>query len=89
MIRGDAEHQTHNLTVGTRSYDAFSCLIFNRIFLIRIEYRPKAEWRCTRAVRDLATAFRGLEMSALPPKADICDATSHVRFGPIADMHPD
>jgi hypothetical protein len=25
-------------------------------------------------------------MSALPPKADMCDATSDVRFGPIADI---
>ena len=25
-------------------------------------------------------------VSALPPKADMCDATSHVRFGPIADI---
>ena len=24
-------------------------------------------------------------MSALPPKADMCSATSDVRFGPIAD----
>ena len=27
-------------------------------------------------------------MSALPPKADICSALTHVRFGPIADMDP-
>ena len=27
-------------------------------------------------------------MSALPPKADMCGALIHVRFGPIADMHP-
>jgi hypothetical protein len=26
-------------------------------------------------------------MSALPPKADMCDATNDVYFGPIADMH--
>jgi hypothetical protein len=26
-------------------------------------------------------------MSALPPKADMCGATTDVRFGPIADMH--
>jgi hypothetical protein len=25
-------------------------------------------------------------MSALPPKADLCSATSDVRFGPIADI---
>ena len=25
-------------------------------------------------------------MSALPPKADMCGATSDVRFGPVADM---
>jgi|SoiMetStandDraft_5_1073268.scaffolds.fasta_scaffold02716_4 hypothetical protein len=25
-------------------------------------------------------------MSALPPKADMCSATSDVRFGPIADI---
>jgi hypothetical protein len=25
-------------------------------------------------------------MSALPPKADICSAPAHVRFGPIADI---
>jgi hypothetical protein len=25
-------------------------------------------------------------MSALPPKADMCDATTDVRFGPIADI---
>ena len=26
-------------------------------------------------------------MSALPPKADMCSATRHVRFVPIADMN--
>ena len=25
-------------------------------------------------------------MSALPPKADMCSATSNVRYGPIADI---
>ena len=25
-------------------------------------------------------------MSALPPKADMCSAKGHVRFGPIADI---
>jgi hypothetical protein len=31
--------------------------------------------------------FRGaIGMSALPPKADMCSATRHVRFVPIADM---
>jgi hypothetical protein len=25
-------------------------------------------------------------MSALPPKADICSALAHVRYGPIADI---
>jgi hypothetical protein len=25
-------------------------------------------------------------MSALPPKADMCDAASDVRYGPIADI---
>src|SRR5215471_20079986 len=25
-------------------------------------------------------------MSALPPKADMCGARAHVRYGPIADM---
>jgi hypothetical protein len=25
-------------------------------------------------------------MSALPPKADVCGANRHVRFGPEADM---
>jgi hypothetical protein len=29
-----------------------------------------------------------LRMSALPPKADMCDAARDVRFGPIADMRP-
>src|SRR5262245_40217335 len=28
-------------------------------------------------------------MSALPPKADMCDARGHVCFGPIADMQTD
>src|SRR5262245_43346635 len=28
-------------------------------------------------------------MSALPPKADMCDATRDVRFGPIADIAPE
>jgi hypothetical protein len=27
-------------------------------------------------------------MSALPPKADMCDATRDVCFGPIADIEP-
>ena len=27
-------------------------------------------------------------MSALPPKADMCSATRHVRFVPIADIPP-
>jgi hypothetical protein len=27
-------------------------------------------------------------MSALPPKADICSAAAHVRFGPKADIPP-
>ena len=27
-------------------------------------------------------------MSALPPKADMCSATRHVRFVPIADIKP-
>jgi hypothetical protein len=27
-------------------------------------------------------------MSALPPKADMCSATRHVRFVPIADIAP-
>src|SRR5262245_5577824 len=27
-----------------------------------------------------------LAMSALPPKADMCGANRHVRFGPIADI---
>ena len=27
-------------------------------------------------------------MSALPPKADMCSATRHVRFVPIADIDP-
>jgi len=27
-------------------------------------------------------------MSALPPKADMCSATRHVRFGPEADIGP-
>jgi hypothetical protein len=27
-------------------------------------------------------------MSALPPKADMCGALAHVRFGPKADMTP-
>src|SRR5262249_3429167 len=27
-------------------------------------------------------------MSALPPKADICGALAHVRFGPKADIEP-
>jgi len=25
-------------------------------------------------------------MSALPPKADMCSAPEHVRYGPIADI---
>jgi hypothetical protein len=28
------------------------------------------------------------EMSALPPKADMCGALAHVRFVPIADIAP-
>jgi len=28
-------------------------------------------------------------MSALPPKADMCGATAHVCFGPIADIRKD
>ena len=28
-------------------------------------------------------------MSALPPKADMCGANRHFRFGPIADMCAD
>ena len=28
-------------------------------------------------------------MSALPPKADMCDATKDVRFGPMADIRID
>ena len=27
-------------------------------------------------------------MSALPPKADMCSALGHVRFGPKADIWP-
>jgi hypothetical protein len=27
-------------------------------------------------------------MSALPPKADMCDALAHVCFGPIVDIAP-
>jgi len=27
-------------------------------------------------------------MSALPPKADMCGATRHIRFVPIADVAP-
>jgi hypothetical protein len=33
------------------------------------------------------TSRAGRAMSALPPKADMCGATSDVRFGPIADTH--
>ena len=41
------------------------------------------------ALPPIATAkadFRTRVMSALPPKADMCGATSHVCFGPIADI---
>jgi hypothetical protein len=30
--------------------------------------------------------FRTVVMSALPPKADMCSATSDVCFGPLADI---
>src|SRR5262245_1710586 len=41
------------------------------------------------ALHPIATAkakFRKMAMSALPPKADMCDAAMDVRFGPIADI---
>src|SRR5262249_16368463 len=37
---------------------------------------------------DQKRTFRSaIAMSALPPKADICSALTHVGFGPRADMH--
>jgi hypothetical protein len=41
------------------------------------------------ALPPIATAkadFTQSVMSALPPKADMCDAARDVRFGPIADI---
>jgi hypothetical protein len=35
---------------------------------------------------DRKSGFPHKVMSALPPKADMCDATRYVRFGPIADI---
>src|SRR5262249_18404378 len=32
------------------------------------------------------TSRSAIAMSALPPKADMCSAVAHVRFGPIADI---
>jgi hypothetical protein len=43
----------------------------------------------TSALPPIATAkadFPQTVMSALLPKADICSAQAHVRFGPIADI---
>src|SRR5262245_21477644 len=40
---------------------------------------------CTSPCRLLIAHFA---MSALPPKADMCGALAHVRFGPIADIGP-
>jgi hypothetical protein len=45
----------------------------------------RRRWRCAkRWSRQPANK----PMSALPPKADMCSATRHVRFVPIADMPP-
>jgi len=41
------------------------------------------------ALHPIATAkakFRKMAMSALPPKADMCGAMAHVRYGPKADI---
>jgi len=35
---------------------------------------------------DRKSGFPHKTMSALPPKADMCGALGHVRFGPIADI---
>jgi len=35
---------------------------------------------------DRESEFPQEAMSALPPKADMCGALGHVRFGPLADM---
>jgi hypothetical protein len=35
---------------------------------------------------DRESGFPQKVMSALPPKADMCGATSDVRYGPIADI---
>jgi len=35
---------------------------------------------------DRESEFPQEAMSALPPKADMCGALGHVRFGPIADI---
>jgi hypothetical protein len=35
---------------------------------------------------DRESGFPQTVMSALPPKADMCGAVVHVRFGPIADI---
>jgi hypothetical protein len=35
---------------------------------------------------DRESGFTQKVMSALPPKADVCGANRHVRYGPIADI---
>src|SRR5262245_44911171 len=59
----------------------------------RVALRPKSSPRCgCRCGCGLPgfwkCRFHGLKsmMSALPPKADMCSALAHVRFGPIADI---
>jgi hypothetical protein len=49
--------------------------------------RPEAdEWDAMSALGHKRTFAPQKVMSALPPKADICGALAHVRFGPIADI---
>jgi arylsulfatase A-like enzyme len=53
--------------------------------ILAIRHHIDRHWRNERVplVREY---FYPLLMSALPPKADMCDATRDVRFGPIADI---
>ena len=49
-------------------------------------YAPQ---KAVSALPPIATAKADLSqtaMSALPPKADMCGALAHVRYGPIADI---
>jgi hypothetical protein len=52
---------------------------------LAIRRRIGLHWRNERVplVREY---FYPLLMSALPPKADVCDANRHVCFGPKADI---